>query len=443
MYQASVLKIKNVRVHTNADKVLLGTCQGNQVVVGLDTKEDDLGVYFPSDGVLSAEFCKNNNLYRHPELNKNPDAKPGMFDSNGRVRAQKFRGEISDGFFVPFSYFSFLKRSEQELLKEGFDFDTLGKTEICSKYINKETARILRETKAKKTKTAKSSVMFKEHFDTSHFGANVHKFGKGQWLIETEKVHGTSFRVGHVQTDRRLKWYEKFLTTMGVKIDAKTWEYLNGTRRVVIEESSGKQFHDPTIREKAFLLFKDNLRKGETIYGEIVGFESTGAHIMPPADTTKMKDKAFTKQYGEVMAYSYGCAPAQSDVYVYRITFTNEDGHSIDYSWDDVVRRCAELGVKTVPLIRKITFEELALKGILETGKETVDDRDTQAAFVKMVEEDAKGASVIDPRHIKEGVCVRIEGGLNNQTFKFKSFEFKFLEGIIKDSGVVDMEESS
>jgi len=143
------------------------------------------------------------------------------------------------------------------------------------------------------------------------------------------------------------------------------------------------------------------------------------------------------------MAYSYGCAPAQSDVYVYRITFTNEDGHSIDYSWDDVVRRCAELGVKTVPLIRKITFEELALKGILETGKETVDDRDTQAAFVKMVEEDAKGASVIDPRHIKEGVCVRIEGGLNNQTFKFKSFEFKFLEGIIKDSGVVDMEESS
>jgi hypothetical protein len=48
----------------------------------------------------------------------------------------------------------------------------------------------------------------------------------------------------------------------------------------------------------------------------------------------------------------------------------------------------------------------------------------------------------LDSRHIKEGVCVRIEGGLYNQTFKFKSFEFKVLEGIIKDSGVIDAEEA-
>jgi hypothetical protein len=52
------------------------------------------------------------------------------------------------------------------------------------------------------------------------------------------------------------------------------------------------------------------------------------------------------------------------------------------------------------------------------------------------------GPSVLDPSHIKEGVCVRIEGGLNNKTYKFKSFEFKVLEGIIKDSGVVDAEEA-
>ena len=45
-------------------------------------------------------------------------------------------------------------------------------------------------------------------------------------------------------------------------------------------------------------------------------------------------------------------------------------------------------------------------------------------------------------RHIKEGVCVRIEGGLVNKTFKFKSFEFKVLEGIVKDSGVIDTEEA-
>ena len=71
-----------------------------------------------------------------------------------------------------------------------------------------------------------------------------------------------------------------------------------------------------------------------------------------------------------------------------------------------------------------------------------VDDRDIRDHFTKIVESLGAGPSVLDSRHIKEGVCVRIEGGINNRTFKFKSFEFKVLEGIIKDSGVVDAEEA-
>ena len=70
------------------------------------------------------------------------------------------------------------------------------------------------------------------------------------------------------------------------------------------------------------------------------------------------------------------------------------------------------------------------------------DDRDLYDQFGKMVETLGSGPSVLDNRHIKEGVCVRIEGGINNKTFKFKSFEFKVLEGIVKDSGVVDAEEA-
>lgn len=190
MYQATVLRIKNVRPHPNADRVLLATCQGNQVVVGINTQEDDIGVYFPSDGVLSDDFCKNNNLFRHSELNKDPEAKPGMFDTNCRVRAQKFRQEKSDGFFVSLDHFDYLSKNERGFLVEGLQFTHLGKTEICSKFLNKETLRVLRERQLKKTRTAKTSTMFKEHFDTSHFGANVHKFGKGQYIIITEKLHG-------------------------------------------------------------------------------------------------------------------------------------------------------------------------------------------------------------------------------------------------------------
>jgi hypothetical protein len=49
----------------------------------------------------------------------------------------------------------------------------------------------------------------------------------------------------------------------------------------------------------------------------------------------------------------------------------------------------------------------------------------------------------LDDSHIKEGVCVRIDQfGLKPKVFKHKSFNFKVLEGIAKDSGVVDAEEA-
>ena len=49
-YKAIVTRLSNVRPHPNADRVKLATCHGNQVVIGLDSNEGDLGVYFPSDG---------------------------------------------------------------------------------------------------------------------------------------------------------------------------------------------------------------------------------------------------------------------------------------------------------------------------------------------------------------------------------------------------------
>jgi hypothetical protein len=155
---------------------------------------------------------------------------------------------------------------------------------------------------------------------------------------------------------------------------------------------------------------------------------------MPSVDTTKMGDKEFTKTYGKSMAYSYGCEPTESAVYVYRMTLTDEDGHSVDYSWNDVVKRCNEIGVNHVPHIKTITLNELA------GNHSTVED--CRESFASIVETFGSGPSTLDSRHIKEGVCVRIEGGINNRTTKFKSFEFKVLEGIVKDSGVIDSEEA-
>jgi len=210
-YKAIVTRLKNVRPHSNADRVKLATCIGNQVVIGLDSEEDELGVYFPSDGQLSHEFCYNNSIYRDVSLNLDPK-KSGMFDANRRVRAQRFRGEISDGFWVPLSNFDFLGKI---VWVEGYEFEELNGTPICSKYINPATLRIARENQGKKTKAAKTSVMFKEHFDTAHFGKEAHKFDFGQTIIITEKLHGC------VKWDTEVETLENGVMTIKEIVDNK------------------------------------------------------------------------------------------------------------------------------------------------------------------------------------------------------------------------------
>ena len=52
-YCGYITRLKNVRKHSNADRLLLADCFGNTVIVGLEYQEGQLGVYFPVDGQLS------------------------------------------------------------------------------------------------------------------------------------------------------------------------------------------------------------------------------------------------------------------------------------------------------------------------------------------------------------------------------------------------------
>jgi hypothetical protein len=247
-------------------------------------------------------------------------------------------------------------------------------------------------------------------------------------------IHNTSGRYGHVLIDRKLSWIEKLLKRFGLKIQEKEWIFLNGTRRVVIDPNQ-ELYHSFDFREATIKPLKNNLRKGETIYFEVVGWEQPGKTIMPIGDNRKLNDKDFIRQFGEKTVFSYGCKEGTFDVYVYRITLTNEDGFTYDLSWEDVKRRCKELNVNHVHEIEKFFINQKF------TGN---DDREIRESFFKYIESLVDGPSLIDPSHIKEGVCVRIESNLQNlNVLKHKGYFFKVIEGIIKDSGVVDIEEAS
>src|SRR3990167_2857998 len=97
-YTAVITRI-STRPHPNANKLALGLCCGNQVIVGLDTPDGSLGIYFETDGQLSEKYCLENNLYTAsaraklglPALPAGESA--GFFSEKRRVRSQRFRGE--------------------------------------------------------------------------------------------------------------------------------------------------------------------------------------------------------------------------------------------------------------------------------------------------------------------------------------------------------------
>jgi hypothetical protein len=166
-------------------------------------------------------------------------------------------------------------------------------------------------------------------------------------------------------------------------------------------------------------------------------------------------DKAMKKRFGKEMSYTYGCKPSQCEIYVYRITNTNEDGIAIDLSWPMVMERCRELGIKHVPNLRPTTVVGFKVEAMVANvaGSKVEDiyseeirpfiyDGDSEK-LIKIVDCLVRGPSTIDASHIKEGIVVRVESNKGVKAYKEKSHTFLVLEGIAKDKDdYVDMEES-
>lgn len=413
---AIICSIKNVRKHPNADRVQLGTACGYQVVVGLEIKENDLGVYFPTDTCLGKDFAEAN-----PELLT-------YFGKNLRVKTQKFRGENSEGFWCHIQHLPI--EVVEAGTKEGTELTTVNDKEICKKYINPATLnrRSFAQNIAKRLRTG-SLPTFQKHVETEHLRKEWNKIPRDRQWIWTEKVHGTSQRVGHVLVERDLSLVERFLQWVGIPVATSRYEYLVGTRNVILGElkpdgSVGvDNFYSDEFRKAAAAPFLGNLHRGEVVYYEVVGYQAYNSPIM---GSVHPKDKDLKKLYGDEITYTYGCVNGSFDIYVYRIAYQTEDGVSIDLTWDQVKKRCNELGVKHVPEI----------------------DQDVQTLWsvitntIDLISNYIEVPSPIDDRHPMEGVVLRVEG-TKPEFYKEKSFTFKVLEGIIKDSNTIDLEEAS
>lgn len=457
-YCGYITKLQNVRPHSNADRMKLADCFGNTVCVGIDTPEDTLLIYFPTDGQLSVEYCEHNNLVRKKDENGNNIG--GYMDPDKRnVTAIKLRGEKSDGLVMPLESLAFTG-VDISTFKMGDTITVVNGHEICKKYIpvNKKAPRVSEGNRTRKKKVP-IAPLFAEHADTEQLAYNMDAFKPGDEIEITLKMHGTSQRTGYLPIFKGYKrtLWDKICHRAGEPIYE--WDYVSGTRRTVLENFDGGFYGSNAFRKQHEDLFRGKLWKGETVYYEVVGFTDDGAPIMASCSNKKLNDKEFVKKYGDTTTFSYGCSPTgtisveakdvgdcadvkvpKSDVYVYRMTMTNEDGNIVEYTPDFMRYRCELMGVKTVPVFYKGYIPEYSVLPD-DVGSPTTINA---GAYVKnLAETFYDGPDPVGKTHVREGVVCRIVNRPKFCAYKHKNWYFKALEGIVKvDAEAPDMEEA-
>lgn len=432
-YCATVVELQHFVPLAGCDNVQGTLIFGNQVIVGKDAQPGDVGLYFPVEVALSRKFLAANNLYYKPEWGNVDPAKKGFFEEHGRVKCVKFRGHRSEGFFIPLSSLAYLEIGELSLLSVGQEFDELAGHEICRKYVPaRNPGRLYSAPKARgRAEDRIAAGQFNYHIDTGKLDRNIHKLQPTDIISITEKWHGTSAIFAHVLTNRPLKWYERALAALGVRIERTEYAHVWASRRVI--KGVGGQpregvvhYYKPDIWGTVSEEVKDLIPKGYTLYGEIVGWTPDGAPIQA--------------------GYHYSCPTSTHKFVVYRITFTSVDGKVFDLSWPQIKEFCSRHGLETVrELFYGRATDFYLFDTVFATEPEMCETHleEWREGFLEILKRKYVNDSMRPFNNLEvptEGVVLRIERSTEFEAYKKKATRFLEWETKQLDAGVVDTE---
>lgn len=413
-YLAKIVQLKDVRQHSNADRLKVVTIDFQNVITGPDAKDGDVYVFFPLECQINFEFLKKTNSFSSQLLNEDTSVK-GYFDKNGRVRAVKLRGEKSMGYIVPLHVVEgFTGRYLMEHV--GEEFDTIGDILMCRKYVIKSKEPNQRALGKKPRISRLVDGQVRLHVDTENLRKNAFLIKPDDYISITYKTHGTSWWVSHVLVKRKLNFLLKLLSKF-IRIEEHEYDYVYGSRKVVkneFETQGTNHFYDSDIWAEIKEQVREFIPKGYTIYGECLGYTSNGAWIQ--------KD------------YDYGCDQGKKRIQVYRITFTNADGIVHDLSTQQVKEFCDRFGLEYVHLFYFGKAKDL-FPGLDENNH-------WNEEFVKMLEANYtdKDCFMCKNQVPEEGIVLRKESLFSFESYKLKSFRFYEHETALLDAGVSDIE---
>lgn len=431
-YCAVVVSLKEFVQLPNCDNVQAAIIFNNSVIVSKSAKAGDVGVFFPVETQLSKGFLGNNNLFRKPEWGNSDQALKGFFEESGRVKAVKFRGHKSEGFFIPINSLDYALAStgvNQDLLIEGAEFESIGAEEICCKYVPQRrigTPGGRNQAKQVRVEDRILDGQFRFHYDTENLRRNIHKIQPDDFISISDKWHGTSAVFANILVDRPLNWIERILDRLGVAVQKHKYGIVWSSRRVVkgvdSEQKPGAvHFYESDIWGAVAHEIQGRIPKGFTLYGEIVGFTSDGGAIQK--------------------GYHYGCQPKQHSLLIYRVTMTSADGMVLELPWLQMLEFCAKYGfdpVKPIWYGRARDFSPIAV--------DMADFRGGlawQEMLLRKLEADYvtdQQCAYNDRAVPAEGIVVRIDRMEGSEAFKLKNFSFLKRESDELDKGTVDIE---
>lgn len=422
-YTCQVIKLPVKIPVKGLDNLVEVNFQGNSCLVGKDSDESELYLFFPAECQISHEFLSINNLYRHSELNKDKDKK-GFFEDNRRVKAIKFKGVTSTGFIIPLSSLTGFGKVNSMFLevKPGDEFNEIAGLELCRKY-HKPTEKKegMKNPRTKMIDDIVDSRFAPEHQDTSHLMKNTHKLSLTDWITLTIKLHGTSARFYNTLVKRKLSLVERIAKWFGAKVQAEEYDYVSASRRVVKSvgfEALPNKNHFFTSgdlwSEVGKEYFDGKLNQGEAVYCEIIGKTYTGEAI----------------QHG----YSYGLEKPK--VYIYRISNINTQGIELDLPYEQMKERALQLGIDVCPEFFVGKLEDFLKLHSVDLSLD-LEENLSKTFYDRLLEK----PSILDSSVVEEGFCLRIDKYGKPDIYKIKSKAFLLHEGHSLDKQVVDIEE--
>lgn len=210
-YAAVVVRIPAAVCLEGLDNLVGVPVLGHQALTTNDHEVGELAIVFTAETALNEEYASNNNLYRESELNYDKAAR-GYLEKNGRIRAIKLRGHRSDALLMPLDSVQYACNPGD--LNEGDVFDTINGHQICKKYEIPVKPQTRGATKIERAFRRVDKKLFPEHLETDAYWRSKDALKPGREVVVTQKLHGTSLRVGVVPVLRELSRFERLLVRL-------------------------------------------------------------------------------------------------------------------------------------------------------------------------------------------------------------------------------------